>query len=104
MASSQRQQISAVIYDRRGRVLSIGQNSYHKTHPLQAAHAKKVGEPEKIYLHAEMHAIVRCPDITRAHRILVSRWDRQGRAMLAAPCAICRSAIEAAGIRIVEHT
>lgn len=104
MASSQRQQITAIIYDRRGRVLSIGQNSYVKTHPLQAAHAKKVGEPEKIFLHAEMHAIVRCPDIAKAHRIFVSRWDRAGRAVLAAPCQICKSAIEAAGIRIVEHT
>ena len=104
MAESQRQQITAVIYDRKGRVLSIGQNSYHKTHPLQAAHAKKVGEPYKVFLHAEVHAIARCPDLTRAHRILVSRWDKQGKAMLAAPCPICRSAIEAAGIRIVEHT
>jgi deoxycytidylate deaminase len=104
VASSQRQQITAVIYDRRGRVLSVGQNSYHKTHTLQAHHAKKVGEPEKIYLHAEVAAIVRCPDLTKAYRIFVSRWDRQGRSQLAAPCAVCRSAIEAAGIRMVEHT
>lgn len=104
MASSQRQQITAVIYDRKGRILSIGQNSYVKTHPLQAAHAKKVGEPEKVYLHAEIHAIARCPDLTKAHKIFVTRWDRSGRAVLAAPCAICRSAIEAAGIPVVQHT
>ena len=104
MPTKQRQQITAVIYDKRGRVLSVGQNSYIKTHPVQAHHAEKVGEPEKVYLHAEIHAITRCPDLTKAHRIFVTRWDRQGRAVLAAPCAVCRSAIEAAGIRQISHT
>lgn len=104
MAKSQRQNISAIIYDRRGRVLSIGQNSYIKTHPLQAKHARKVGEPERVYLHAEIHALTRCADITKAHRMFISRWDSQGRPMLAAPCAICCSAIEAAGIKHITHT
>ncbi len=104
MASKQRQQITAVIYDKRGRVLSVGQNSYIKTHPVQAHHAEKVGEPEKVYLHAEIHAITRCPDLSKAYRIFVTRWDRQGRAVLAAPCAVCRSAIETAGIRQISHT
>lgn len=104
MSSKQRQTMSAVIYDKRGRVLSVGQNSYVKTHPLQAEWARRVGQPEKQYLHAEIHAIVRCLDLTRAHRIFVSRWDRTGRPMLAKPCAVCESAIRAAGIEIVEHT
>jgi deoxycytidylate deaminase len=104
MSSKQRQQITAIIYDKRGRILSVGQNSYVKTHPVQAAHAHKVGEPEKVYLHAEIHAIIRCPDLSKAHKIFVSRWNRQGNPVLAAPCAVCRSAIEAAGIRQISHT
>lgn len=104
MAKSQRQQMSAIIYDRRGRVLSVGQNSYVKTHTLQALHSKKVGEPYKQYLHAEIHAIARCKDLSKAHRIFVSRWDKNGNPTLAAPCPICCSAIRAAGIKIVEHT
>lgn len=103
MATKQ-QTLSAVIYDRKGRVLSVGQNSYVKTHPLQAAHAKKVGRDEKVFLHAEIHAIVRCRDLSRAHKIFVSRWDAHGNAVLAKPCPVCMSAIEAAGIEIVEHT
>jgi hypothetical protein len=35
-----RHELTAVIYDRKGNVLSIGKNSYIKTHPLQAIHAK----------------------------------------------------------------
>ena len=104
MRPKTRQNLTAVIYDKRGRVLSVGQNSYAKTHPLQAEHARRTGHPEKQFLHAEIHAIVRCPDLSRAYRILVSRWDRHGRPMLAKPCAVCVSAIEAAGIQVVDHT
>lgn len=96
--------MSAVIYDKRGRVISVGQNSYVKTHPLQAKHAVQVGLPDKQFLHAEIHAIVRCRDLSKAHRIFVSRWDSKGNPALARPCPVCISAIEAAGIEVIEHT
>ena len=98
------QHLTAVIYDRRGRILSIGQNSYIKTHPVQAYHARIVGEPYKQFLHAEVHAIVKCPDISKAYRIFVSRWDNNGNPMNATPCPICMSAISATNIKRVEHT
>ncbi len=101
---STRQQITAFIYDRKGRVLSIGQNSYVKTHPLQAFWAQRTGHPERIYLHAEIAAIARCKDLDRAHRMLVTRFGRRGEPLLAKPCAVCASAITAAGIQRVEHT
>jgi tRNA(Arg) A34 adenosine deaminase TadA len=96
--------ITAIIYDKRGRVLSIGHNSYVKTHPLQASHAKATGNNQKIYLHAEIHAITRCRNLDKAHKILVMRYGKKGEPLLAKPCPVCTSAIEAAGIRIVEHT
>lgn len=99
-----RQVLTAVIYDKRGRVISVGQNSYVKTHPLQAKHAAEVGLPDKQFLHAEIHAIVRCKDLSKAHKIFVSRWDKKGNLMLAKPCPVCMSAIEAAGIELIEHT
>lgn len=97
-------QLTAVIYDKRGRVISIGQNSYVKTHPLQAKYADKVGLPDKQFLHAEIHAIIRCKDLSKAHKIFISRWNKKGEPVLAKPCPVCQSAIEAAGIEIVEHT
>lgn len=99
-----RQQITAVIYDKRGKVLSIGQNSYIKSHPYQAELAERVGEPYKIWLHAEVHAITRCRDLRRAHTIRIFRYDKAGKPVLARPCAICAEAIRAAGIRHIEHT
>lgn len=101
---SQPHKITAIIYDKRGRVLSIGENSYVKTHPMQSHHAKKVGLPEKQYLHAEVHAITRCPNLSKAHKISVFRYDANGFPALAKPCPICMSAIRAAGIEIIEHT
>lgn len=99
-----RQEVTAFIYDKRGHVLAVGKNSYCKTHPMMVLHGNKVGRPEKIYLHAEVHAIVRCKDLSKAHKIVVMRFDKKGNPMCAKPCPVCQSAIEAAGIMIVEHT
>jgi tRNA(Arg) A34 adenosine deaminase TadA len=98
------QDITAIIYDRKGRVLSIGKNSYIKTHPLQAKYANKVGLPEKQYLHAEIAAIVKCRDLAKAHKIEVLRVGRDGSFLLAKPCPVCQSAIKASGIKHIEHT
>lgn len=96
--------LTAIIYDKKGRVLSIGKNSYCKTHPLQKKHADEVGLSEKIFLHAEVHAIVKCRSLEKAHRIVIMRYDSNGTPKNARPCPVCQSAIEAAGIKIVEHT
>ena len=66
--------------------------------------ANKHNEPEKVFLHAEVDAIVKCRDLSSAHRILVTRVARNGSYALARPCKICMSAIEATPISKVEHT
>ena len=99
-----KQDITAIIYDRKGKVLSIGQNSYVKTHTLQAHHAKKVGLPDKQFLHAEVHAITRCKDLSKAHKIFVARYGKKGQPLLAKPCPVCQSALEQAGIEVIEWT
>jgi deoxycytidylate deaminase len=96
--------ITAIIYDKRGKILSIGKNSYVKTHPYQAKCAQMVGLPDKQFLHAEIHAIVRCKKLDKAHKIVVMCFDKSGEEKNAMPCPVCRSAIEATGIKIVEHT
>lgn len=96
--------LTAIIYDKRGRVLSVGQNSYVKTHPLMAKYANKCGEPFKQFLHAEVHAILKCKDLSKAYKIFVSRYGRTGNPLNAKPCPICMQAIKEAGIEIIEHT
>lgn len=99
-----RQNLTAIITDRKGNVLSIGKNSYVKTHPLQARHAAMMGVPDKIHLHAEIHAIALCKNLDKAYKISVFRYGRNGKPLLAKPCSICQSAIRSTGIKIVEHT
>jgi tRNA(Arg) A34 adenosine deaminase TadA len=99
-----RQNLTAIIYDKKGRVLSIGKNSYVKTHPLMAKYGEKVGEPNKLYLHAEIQAILKCKDLSKAHSIFVSRYNKHGHPALAAPCRLCQEAIKQSGIRKVLHT
>lgn len=102
--SNKQHNITALVYDRRGRILAVGRNNYHKTHPLQAKAAKAVGEDQKIYLHAEVDALVKVKDWGRAHRIVVTRFNKNGEPVLAKPCAICQRVIRQAGIEVIEHT
>ena len=102
--TTKRYDITAIIYDKRGRVLSVGKNSYIKTHPLQAQHAREAGEPHKVFLHAEVHAISRLKDLAKAHSMKIFRFLEDGSPALARPCKVCQSAIRAAGIEVVDHT
>lgn len=101
---TKRQYITAIITDKKGRILSIGKNSYFKSHPMMLVHGTKCGEPFKIVLHAEVAAIVRCKDLDKAHKISVYRYSVSGEPLIAKPCKICQSAIDAAGIKVVEFT
>ena len=95
-------QLTAIIYDKKGKVLSIGQNNYTKSHPKMSLHAKACGEPYKIFLHAEVAAILKCKDLSKAHKIFVYREGKNGTPLKAQPCKICMSAIAATPIKHIE--
>lgn len=101
---NQKQNITAILYDKKGRILSIGRNSYHKTHPLQAKSAKAVGEDYKVFLHAEIDALVKAKNWDKAYKLVITRFTKDGKPGLAKPCKICQHAIKLAGIQHVEHT
>ena len=96
--------VTAILYDKRGMPLSVGKNSYTKTHPLQQKIANKVGLPEKSFQHAELNCIVKCKDLTRAHKIVIMRYTKDGEPANAKPCAICGELIRLSGIKVVEYT
>lgn len=97
-------ELRATIFDKRGRVLSRGENSYTKSHPFHHSCAMQVGRVGAIYLHAETQAIVRLPKGSKPYRIYIERYSRVGEPLPAKPCEICEIAIQEAGIEIVEHT
>jgi tRNA(Arg) A34 adenosine deaminase TadA len=99
------QTLKATIYDKRGKVLSVGENSYHKSHPKQAEFAKIAGREGAIYLHAEIAAIVKLKEKANdAYKIFIERYNNNGQPVLAKPCEICEIALDMAGIEIVEYT
>jgi len=98
-----RPKLLAIISDKKGNVLSTGVNSYVKTHPLQAKYAQLCMEPSKVFLHAEISALVRLKG-GEPYRIAVFRYGRLGEARNAKPCRICERAIKDFGIKVVEYT
>jgi tRNA(Arg) A34 adenosine deaminase TadA len=101
--SNKKQIILAKCYDKKNRLLSVAYNSYLCTHPVQAYFAKKVGMPERVFLHAEICAILRAKG-KKIHKISVERYSKDGTPLLAAPCPICAEAIRAFGINEVSYT
>ena len=93
----------ATIYDKRGNILSIGYNSYTKSHPYQAKLAALVDEPYKIYLHAEIQAIVNLRG-GKPYHLHVERFNKRGLPMNSKPCKICQQAIKLAGIKEVTYS
>ena len=99
-----KQHITALAYDKRGRLLSVGHNSYTKTHRLQAHYAAKVGRPKAIYIHAELSALLKAKARGRVHKLVVLRYGKKGQPLCAKPCAMCQLAIRDFNVKIVEHT
>ena len=99
--SKKRFDLTAFAYDKRGRLLAVGRNSYIQTHPLQAKFAKKAGRPQAIYVHAEMHAIA--ASRKQIHTLEVFRYNSKGERVTAKPCSICELAIKEFGIKKVVY-
>jgi len=101
--SNRRHVVKATVYDKRGRILSEAYNSYDKTSPIQAKYGQRVNQPDRIYLHAELRAIIRVKNGS-PYKIKVVRYDKNNCPKLAKPCPICELAIKEAGIKFVEYT
>ena len=99
-----KQNVTAFIYDKRGKLLSVGRNSYIKTHPLQARLAAKVNLEHNVFLHAEVDALIKCKDWGKAYRMVVIRTSSSGNALNAKPCPVCQEALKLAKISVVEHS
>ena len=100
--AKQQLRVFAQVFDKRGRLLSCAVNSYVKTHTVQAKAADKVGRPSSIYLHAEIAALIKIKDWTKAHKMVVLRHLKDGTPALAKPCLICQHVINQTGIKHIE--
>lgn len=94
--------IYAKIFDKKGRLLSSGYNSYVKTDPHFNRVARSLHLPIKEYIHAEFSAIkhLNFNDISRAYKICIYRFGEHGRPLLAKPCPICSKLIKGLGLKV----
>lgn len=105
-ANNTRYQLTAIIKDKKGRILSIGKNSYIKTHPMMYQLGKKVGyhKGEKINIHAEIDAINKCKNINKAYVMEIYNYsDRWNKYIPSKPCSICTLGIEKTPIRFIVY-
>jgi deoxycytidylate deaminase len=93
----------AFLLDKKGEVLSVGVNK-HKTHPYQAECAARAGDDERVFLHAEVDAIIKYRGEEIPYSILVLRLKKDGTLGLARPCDVCQIAIQEAGIQIIQYS
>lgn len=97
--------ITARVYSKSGALLATGVNSYTKTHPIQYKYACKAGKPYKMYLHAEISAIIKALKVnSNPYKIEVIRIGKDGRLRMAKPCLVCMEAIRDAGIKKIRYT
>ena len=101
LTSPSRKQVGAILL-KKNNIIAEATNLEKKTHPIQARWAQRAGLHEKIYLHAEIAALVKCRD--DADTIIVARINSEGKLRNAKPCPVCAMALEEAGIRNVYYT
>ncbi len=92
--------LGSVITNKNYRIISTGFNNSLKTHPVQASYAKRSGKPDNIYLHAEIHALVKCK--SKPYAIFIMRKTKNGSG-ISKPCKICMLAIKESGIQKIIY-
>jgi len=95
--------VAAATVDRKGKILSWGENSYSKSHPLMKQYNKQQHSDKvhKIYLHAEISALIKTRK--QAHGIVIVRINHSRNYCYSKPCPICSLAIKESDIKEVYY-
>jgi deoxycytidylate deaminase len=97
--SNKKYWVIAASLDHHNNIISIGENSYQKTHPMQSRLSIKAGNRNREYLHAEIASLVK--NRILAESIMVVRMTCSGLIRMARPCNICNLALREAGIKYI---
>lgn len=94
---------AAIVY--KGRVLTVGTNK-EKSHPLCREYQEN---KSRIYLHAEMDAVIRCmnlhgSEILNGSSLFVLRRTKGNRVGFSKPCPACSKLLEVVGIREIYYS
>jgi tRNA(Arg) A34 adenosine deaminase TadA len=102
-SSPSKKKIGAILL-RKSKVIVTATNLEKKTHPIQASFAEKVGMKEKIYLHAEINALIKAKE--DVDTIVVARigGHSHNELRMSKPCPICQMALEIKQVRKVIYS
>ena len=90
--------VGAVVVDKKGNIESFSCN-LRKTHPIQFKYAKLAHEDKRIYLHAEIAALIKA---NKPRKIYVVRIGKKGNRLPAVPCPVCRGLINHLNVEVVH--
>ena len=97
--------ITATAFDRSGRVIASAVNSYESSTALMRYYAMKTGNPKKVFTHAEIGVLGKAMKLRKiVDKIVIVRYDSNGKLKNAKPCSICSTAIRDFGIRKVLYS
>lgn len=96
-SSAEQHRVACAAYDKRGRLLATGINQPTKSHPLQAKFAERAGFRKRIYLHAEISALIKCRQ--DPYTLQIVRIGPKEYAKPSCPCVVCQMAAIEAGVR-----
>ncbi|MGD9678164.1 MAG: hypothetical protein AB7V16_07345 [Vulcanibacillus sp.] len=94
--------VYSAIVDKKGVIISLGRNSFVKTHTQQYYYNQK-SHPDKIFLHAEIDSLLKYKT-DNGYVMIVCRMTKSGLIKLAKPCEGCMRAIVDSGIKKVYYT
>jgi tRNA(Arg) A34 adenosine deaminase TadA len=100
-SSPSKKKVGAVLL-KKNRVIVTAVNLEKKTHPIQAKFAQRVGLVEKVFLHAEIHSLIKARE--GADTIVVARVNNQDKMRIAKPCACCALALKEAGVQKIYYS
>lgn len=100
--TTKKYRVAAATLSSSGSLVAYGTNSYVKTHPLMKRYAYEDRDQYRLYIHAELSALVKSKG--KVNEIVVVRLLRDGSYANAKPCRICEAAIREAGIKKVYYT
>lgn len=100
-SSADQHKCAAAVYDKRGKLIATAWNQPGKSHPRQAHYAKMAGHEKRIYLHAEIGALVKCRE--EPYSIQIVRIGPKEYPKASYPCCICFRAIEEAGVQEIYY-
>ena len=87
--------------NKRGKIISYGQNSYIKSHPKMQEYNLHSNR-KCIFLHSEIDALIKCRE--KPYMLIVARIGKKGDIRIARPCPICQEAIRRSGVEKVYFT